>query len=300
MDSLISVIVPVYNPVQGYLEQAIDSILNQSYRDFEIIVVDDGSISDIKAILGERLNKVRYIRQINAGPAAARNIGLKCANGTFIAFLDADDIWISTKLELQLAEMLRSPGLGLVGCNCVFINENSEIVGEWKPVFTGDKEMMCKMLKKKNTIGTPSTVMIRRECLETIGLFDENIKGTEDRDMWYRIAGTYKVSALNIGLIRYRTHTGNLHKNVDVMKLAQKNFINKHYTKKISFDKLKAYGYLYLDAAREFNSADEYIKSIINALFSIICFPFKLSKDDDKYKIFIKSFLRKKKLAKHE
>src|SRR5512143_4014499 len=112
-EPLVSVVMPVYNGAR-YLRQALESALNQTYRPLEIIVVDDGSTDETSAILAEFGSRIRAIRQKNPGSAAARNAALQAAHGEIIAFLDADDLWLPQKLEVQVAYLRAHPDVELV------------------------------------------------------------------------------------------------------------------------------------------------------------------------------------------
>src|SRR5262249_23742907 len=105
----VSVVIPSYNSAK-YLRDAVDSVLKQTFRDFEVVVVDDGSTDDTQAVICRYVSSVRYIRQDNSGVADARNRGIEASRGHYIAFLDADDTWLKHKLEVQLTELKKKPG----------------------------------------------------------------------------------------------------------------------------------------------------------------------------------------------
>lgn len=180
--SLVSVIIPAFNQ-ERFIREAIESVLAQSINDFEILVIDDGSRDGTKDIALAFRDKVRYLYQSNKGAAAARNAGLDLAKGRFIAFLDADDIWLPGKLEYQLDVMDSRPDVGLVYGAIVIMHENSR---RGERVIRSPHQLSLKELLLENPVCTP-TVMVRRDCFETAGIFDESLIRAQDWDMWFRL-----------------------------------------------------------------------------------------------------------------
>src|SRR5215831_9468158 len=116
---IVSVVIPTYNNAR-FLPEALDSLLGQTYRDFELIVVDDGSTDDTLEVLKPYRHLIRYVRKENGGPASARNLGIRHASGELIAFQDADDIWLPDKLQLQVDYLREHPEVGLVFSGSIF------------------------------------------------------------------------------------------------------------------------------------------------------------------------------------
>jgi glycosyltransferase involved in cell wall biosynthesis len=175
--SLISCIVPVYNG-ERYLGEAIESILKQSYRPIEIIIADDGS-TDGTAMVAERYSKqIRYLRQANAGTAAARNLGLSVAAGEFVAFLDADDIWHPEKLARQMACFEARPELAY----CV-----SHVQNFWIPELIEEEKRFRNHRMSKALPGyCTGTLLARRDCFNTMGHFDAAIQHADDTEWFLR------------------------------------------------------------------------------------------------------------------
>ena len=204
-NKLVTVIIPTYN--RGHLiERSIVSVLNQTYRDFELIVVDDGSTDNtkevVKSILDER---IKYMRSpVNRGPANARNIGIRGAKGEYIAFQDSDDEWLPDKLEKQVKRFQEaSPNTGMVYGRIAFW-EGEVIVGEIpsKETPTEDKEgYIFKRLLMGNLIGTP-VMLIKKSVLEDVGLFETNLKALEDYEMALRIAKKYEIAFVDQVVIK--------------------------------------------------------------------------------------------------
>lgn len=198
---LVSVVIPVYNAA-AHLRETLDSILAQTYKNIEIVAVDDGSSDDSVAILQSYGDRVVIVQQPNSGPAAARNRGVAEAKGEWIAFLDADDLWQPDKLEKQL--------LGMGDCNWAYTDS----------IFMGgindgkrDSELSSKLsgnvldeLVCCNFIGT-SSVMIRRDVFLNIGGFDQSLRSIQDWDLWMRIASKHPITYINEPLVRYRVHS---------------------------------------------------------------------------------------------
>ena len=130
MQPLVTVVIPTYNR-REYLPGALKSVRNQTYRNLEIIVVDDGSTDGTDAML-KREQGIMFLRQQNSGPSAARNTGIGAARGEFVAFLDSDDYWLPHKIELQMGRMLKNQRLGIVGCASFICDREGRIIGSNK------------------------------------------------------------------------------------------------------------------------------------------------------------------------
>jgi len=192
--ALISVIIPTYNRA-NLISRAITSVINQTFNDYEIIVVDDNSTDNTEELVKTKFkNKVIYFKHdINLGPAAARNTGIKNSTGEYIAFLDSDDEWLPTKLEKQLNAFLNlSPDYGLIYVRSL-IDRNGKLVPylpfEWLPKKEGD---LFESLLRLNFIDTPA-VMIKRTVFEEVGYFDETLKCVEDYELFLRISSKFLI-----------------------------------------------------------------------------------------------------------
>jgi len=207
---LVSVIIPTYNRAK-FITEAIDSVLTQAFQNFEIIIIDDGSTDDTRKILltylREKPDKIRYIYQENRGPAAARNTGIKAARGRYIAFLDSDDLWLPRKLETQISVMEQDSSLGFT-CSQVYhiYDGTSHLEPELSSPNLPFKEFL---LYDKPLIFTP-TVIVRKECFNKVGTFDEQLKTAEDTHMWLRLADMYRWRIILDPLAIVRRHGSNL------------------------------------------------------------------------------------------
>ena len=230
--SSVSVVIPTYNGGQ-YLLDAVNSVLRQTYAPLEIIVVDDGSQEDILRILSPVSQRITYIRQDNAGPAAARNRGIRAARGEFIAFLDDDDLWHPKKIEAQMQRMSQDPDCGLVYSYPIFIDENGSILSNQPPKKCPSGYVYYDFLRY-NRINTTSVTLLRTSVFENVGFFDENLYVCEDYDLWLRIAKDYKVIFCSEARTYYRQSASGISKNnynhlngsLYVMNKIMEQFIN--------------------------------------------------------------------------
>ena len=250
MTPRVSVIVPAYNAAV-YLPYAIDGVLAQSYPDWEIVIVDDGSTDDTRAVVDsyrpKLSDKLQFIYQSNRGLAAARNIGIRAARGEFIALLDADDVWLPYRLERGVSVMDADPGAGLVHARVVRIDARGTITGQLKvdPKYMSGR-IARHVYTRRAHIVCP-TVMFRKSCLETAGWFDETMQATEDRDLWFRIALHYEVVFINQVLAHYRLSPSSMTSNLDRLLKAQLYFVAKHQKSGAArrLDQLQALGNIY-------------------------------------------------------
>ncbi|MDD5259281.1 MAG: glycosyltransferase [bacterium] len=208
----VSVIIPTYNRAELVCE-AIESVLRQAYRDYEIIVIDDGSNDDTVGKLREYGNKIKYIHQKNKGVSAARNKGILEAAGEYIAFLDSDDIWVPYKLERQVKYFEDNPAIGLVYSYGNYLSANTKKEQVKPRVITRS----LQELVEEDAIFPTSTVMAKKKCLEEAGLFDETLTGIEDFDLWFRVAEKFPIGFMPEILAHHRWHGTHLAEQSDKM-----------------------------------------------------------------------------------
>ncbi|MEW6053681.1 MAG: glycosyltransferase [Nitrospirota bacterium] len=209
----VSVIIPTYNRAD-FLYSAISSVLAQTFQDFEIIVVDDASTDATRDITeGFKEKRLIYVNhKKNKGEAFSRNSGVMQAKGIYIAFLDDDDEWSPEKLSKQV-DLLdnAADNVGLVYTGYSVIEKNSQNVLSIK--LPSNKGVVYEDIIRRNFIGTPSTVLIRRACIEKVGLFDEDIAYGLDHDMWIRIAQFFHFDYIGESLVRYNVHLNRITNN---------------------------------------------------------------------------------------
>ncbi|MEM1392917.1 MAG: glycosyltransferase [Cyanobacteria bacterium P01_D01_bin.116] len=207
----VSVIIPAYNSMT-YLPQTVESLLKQTFTDFEVIIVNDGSSDGIEQWVNTITdNRVKLISQQNQGTATARNTGIADAKGDYIAFLDSDDLWEVNNLEKQVHCLDNNPNVGLVYVWVKSIDAKGNDLGQ---IYGHDSEgYVWEILLQKNIIWSGSAAMVRRDCLEKSGVFDQNLKFAEDWEMWIRIARNYSFAVIKEPLVSYRFHTSNKSKS---------------------------------------------------------------------------------------
>ena len=209
----ISVIIPTYNR-KKYIKRAIDSVIRQSYKPFEIIVIDDGSTDGTYELIKQSYSssQISLKKQKNNGVSSARNKGIKLANGDWIAFLDSDDEWFENKLELQVREIKKSKTF-ICHTNEIWIR-NGIRVNQMKKHQKYGGAIFKKCLDMCRI--SPSSVMIHRRIFDEIGLFDEDLIICEDYDLWLRISSKYPVLYLDSMLIKkFGGHEDQLSKNIN-------------------------------------------------------------------------------------
>jgi glycosyltransferase involved in cell wall biosynthesis len=213
----VSVIIPTYNRADC-LRSAIASVLGQTFQDFEIIVVDDASNDNtaetVAAIQDQRIKYLRH--DANTGEAGSRNTGVTNATGEYIAFLDDDDEWLPEKLELQVDLLDKSPPIvGAVYTTSIRIERaTGKTLSQWVPKKMG---YIFRDMLSKNWIGSPSTVALRRECFEKVGLFDPTVAFGLDYDMWIRVSEMYHFECIQRPLVKYYIHSIRLSNNYKLM-----------------------------------------------------------------------------------
>jgi glycosyltransferase involved in cell wall biosynthesis len=243
----VSVIVPAYNAAI-YLPYAIDSVLAQTYRDWEIVIVNDGStdhtgavVEPYQAMLGDRL---QFIEQPNRGLSAARNTGLRAARGEFMAMLDADDVWLPHRLARGVAVLDSHPETGLVHAKVVRIDVHGSITGQPKVAPEYLSGRIARHIYTRRAHIVCPTVLFRKRCLQTAGWFDEAMQATEDRDLWFRIALRYEIAFIDEVVAQYRLSPTSITSNLDGLLNGQLYFAAKHYKLGAAtrFDYLRALG----------------------------------------------------------
>jgi glycosyltransferase involved in cell wall biosynthesis len=213
---IVSVIIPTYN-YGHFVTEAVDSALAQGYQHREIIVVDDGSTDNTRQILDPYRDRIQYIYQPNQGLSAARNTGIRAAHGEYIALLDSDDVWHPRKLELQVSYLREHPEIGLLATNQVSDRRDC-----WPAVDDDVCSRVPILYALDEVVGRahfgPSSVLIRRSCLDAVGLFDPSLRCVEDRDMWIRLGSRFGLAKLPVVLLWYRLHAASLSNKAAAME----------------------------------------------------------------------------------
>jgi glycosyltransferase involved in cell wall biosynthesis len=188
----VSVIIPTYNR-ESTLSRAIDSVLKQTYRNFEVIVVDDGSTDNTSRVIEKYKDRIRYYSKLHSGVSAARNLGLEKSEGTWVSFLDSDDYWLPKKLESQMEYLRKNPDIMIVQTDEYWMR-NDKIVNPMKKhkKYSGWIFEHCLPL----CIVSPSAVLIHQKVFNDVGVFDESFPVCEDYDLWLRVSLKYKIALI--------------------------------------------------------------------------------------------------------
>lgn len=207
----VSVIIPTYNR-REFIQRAMRSVVNQTYKKFKMIVVDDGSTDQTDKALGEFKGHYLFLRQDHKGVAAARNLGIRSARGECIALLDSDDAWHPKKLETQIEFFRKNPEAMIVQTEEEWVRNGRALRPMKKhQKFSGDIFRQCLPL----CIVSPSATMMRRELFDKVGYFDERLSACEDYDLWLRIAARYPIYLIEGRLtIKYGGHDDQLSRTV--------------------------------------------------------------------------------------
>ncbi|RPJ76371.1 MAG: glycosyltransferase family 2 protein [Alphaproteobacteria bacterium] len=209
MSPLISVIIPTYNRSRVLL-RAIDSVLAQSFKNFELIVVDDGSTDETSELLAPliKLNQIKYLKQENAGVSAARNIGARNASGEYITFLDSDDEWLPSKLQEQVRFFESNPSFRIVYGDEVWIRNGRRV--NQKAIHKKSGGWIFSECVQQCLIA-PSSVMIEKKLFFEMGGFDEKFVVCEDYDLWLKISATFEIGFIaNPIIIKHGGHVDQL------------------------------------------------------------------------------------------
>ena len=204
----VSVIIHTYNN-EKFIAETVESVLNQTYKDYEIIVVDDGSVDGTRDALKPYMQKIRYHYKENGGIASAKNAGIKLSQTEYVAFLDHDDLWVSDKLQLQMECFNENTQAGLVYAKYTSFRDGKELRTKPEKGYSG---WIFKELLSKSFIQT-STVMVKKECLDAVGPYDESFSLGDEYDMFLRISKKFQCGFIDKGLTKYRVHDANASKN---------------------------------------------------------------------------------------
>lgn len=241
----ISVIIPAYNAMR-YIAETIETVFEQTFDDFELIIINDGSSDGIEHWVAQITDpRVKLVSQENKGLAGARNSGIAYAQGEYLAFLDADDLWEPTKLEKQLRVLEENPEVALVYTWVAYIDETGKPTGR---VFKNQAEgNVWKKLAERNIVECGSVAMVRRSCFESVGLFDRNLGSfVEDWDMWLRIASRYLFKVVKEPLVYYRQSSSSASRNWEGMARSFEIVIEKAFSaapSELQSLKNKSYGF---------------------------------------------------------
>lgn len=221
----VSVVIPAYN-VGSFIRSAIGSVLNQTYQDFELLVVDDGSTDETAEVVKSFGSRVRCIYQANGGLAAARNSGILGSSGEILTFLDADDVWMPDLLKMQVATLSTRPDVDGVYAWAQFVEQNGEPLSDnMRPVPAGDS--LRRVFLGGNSV-VFSMIAVRRVAFQKVGLFDPTLRQAEDWDMLLRMAAAgIRFACVPRLLVQRRVHPGSLSADTERMLHSERLVLHK-------------------------------------------------------------------------
>lgn len=216
----VSVIITTYNR-EKFLRETITSVLSQSYNDFELIIIDDGSTDKTKDIVDSFTDeRISYYYQQNKGQNIARNLGMSISQGEYIAHVDSDDLWINTKLEKQVKILNEKKDIGLVYCGTKLIDCNSEFVKKLK-IHNHNGYVLDKLLMS-NFLYNGSNTLFRKTCLTKVVNFDESVNRMTDWQFYLKFSIYYKFYSIPEYLVLYRVHDTNM--SINYIKYKKNGF----------------------------------------------------------------------------
>lgn len=228
----VSILLPVYNS-EKYLQQAIDSLLKQTFTDFELLIINDGSTDNSEKIIYSYSDqRIVYIKnQSNKGLIYTLNRGIELAKGKYIARMDSDDICAAERLQKQFDRIDKDPDTSVIGCHVSFINEHGKKTGDWKEdLETSTYHAIKQKMVWENCIAHP-TVMMRSDIMKKYQ-YNENQKNTEDYDLWLRLLSDgYRIEKIGEKLLLYRIHEASITGSI----LRKSNPFFKQYNCKVKF-----------------------------------------------------------------
>ena len=204
----VSVVIGTYNSAR-WLGATIDSVRRQTFQDWELVIVDDGSTDDTRRVVGGHADdpRIRYVLQTRAGRSAARNRGIAMSSGPLVAFLDADDLWRPEKLAKQVSALGAEPAAGLCYTAARFIDAAGRQLPIRKPLRAVSGRILPRLMRGNVII--LASVLVRRTCLDAVGAFEATLHACEDWDLWLRLARRYPVAVVDEELTLYRVHGDN-------------------------------------------------------------------------------------------
>ena len=216
MNPLVSAIIPAFN-AEPFIKAAIDSVLAQTWQPMECIVVDDGSTDGTADRVMQYGDKVQLLRKPNGGVATARNLGVAHARGEFVAFLDADDVWLPEKIAKQVSLFNARPELGMVYSGVIVADAALNPIGALDAV-SGERALFNTLTQTAPGVPVTMTGMLRRDVYLSAGGFDEQFRKSADLDFVCRVAMQYPIAPVSEPLAIYRQHEGQMHLNLKTME----------------------------------------------------------------------------------
>ena len=269
----VSIIIPAYNQ-DKFLGETIESILSQTYKDFECIIIDDGSTDKTKDIVRKYSDddRIKYFYQDNIGLAGARNTGIKMAKGKYLHFLDSDDLVHKNFYKDMRSKLELEPGIDLLSCAWDLIDENGRVISSKIGPVKSDDHLKDLILQN---IFPVHSIILKSKVLEGIGPFNEELSALEDWDLWLRAAlRKYAFDTLDIIGVSYRRHKEGMTLDIKRMTENLNLFLDNFYRTNPRYQKYRPYThlyqmlniYLYAEESGDLKSQEETIEKINNLL----------------------------------
>lgn len=227
----VDILIPAYNAAR-YLPAALDSVIAQTLQDWHIVLVDDGSTDHTPEIIAPYIGRLgprlQYIRQANQGLPASRNVAIRNSSSDLIALLDADDVWLPNRLEESVRCFEGRPEVGLAYGLITQIDPDGRLLGTFRGNERWAQGRIAPYIYMRKVQLPCPTLTFRRVAVNAVGVFDETMLATEDRDLWFRIALRYEVAFIPKVIAHYRVSPHSMSADLDRMLRAQKQFIRKH------------------------------------------------------------------------
>ncbi|MDQ2833206.1 MAG: glycosyltransferase family 2 protein [Acidobacteriota bacterium] len=278
----VDIIIPAYNAAK-YLPTAIESVVSQTFEDWRILLVDDGSTDNTVEVVAPYIEslgaRIKYVKQSNRGLPAARNMAIRHSSAEFLALLDADDVWLPSRLYESMRCFEDRPQVGLAYGRISRIDQAGRLLDTWggnNAWAAGKIARYIYMLKVQ--LPCP-TMTFRRKCVEEVGGFDETMRATEDRDLWFRIAERYDVACSSQVLAHYRTSPGSMSSDPDRMLQAQLKFVRKHYGRPGCgfWARSSALGCVYRQHAEALSARKQRLPAFVSSIRAVTLSPWDLS-----------------------
>lgn len=265
----VSIIIPAFNAART-VERAVESIFNQTFDDYEVLVVDDGSTDDTVASLSRFGSRLKVIQKANAGVSVARNVGVASSKAPLLAFLDADDEWMPGKLALQMG---RLSGRSEFVASFMSLILHDDATGIRRPlIYRHRPNLIEDLLLHSCIVGAPSSVIIRRDAFNRLGGFDPNLSQCADWDMWLRLVESGAVDVVEEPHVIYHLHSSNMSRNVRLLEADTRAVLDKWFSaNRPEWESLRrrAFSAQYAILSGSYLHSGQYVSSVRCAVRSI-------------------------------
>jgi glycosyltransferase involved in cell wall biosynthesis len=274
----VGVIIPAFNAAR-YLPFALESVSLQTFEDWQILLVDDGSTDNTAEVVAPFLerfgSRIQYIKQNNRGLPAARNTAIRASTTEYLALLDADDVWLPCRLEDSIKAFTARPQVGLAYGLVTGIDPEGRLMQTFEGNRRKAKGNIARQIYMRKVELPCPTMTFRRQCIDEVGVFDETMRATEDRDLWLRIALRYEVAFIPKVIAYYRLSPNSMSTDPQRMLQAQLQFINKNYGSKGCglLSRQIAWARAYKQRAEAFHRQNQPWAALTSSLRALLIYP---------------------------